>query len=202
MRNRNLSAEAIKATEGGLFFGQDAVSAGLADQVGHFEQALAECFDFTPGITGITSDAFTQRPLLRGFSMKEASMPEKEASMPEKTEVQEGLIPANQPLTDATLAGATLADGALADAIEIADLCTLAGCPERIAGYLTAQLPVAKVRQDLLQKRSAQTNHVSSYLSPGDGGTDDVMLKAVQKKMAAHQHAPQFSQHTKSGVRL
>ncbi|MGD7175730.1 S49 family peptidase, partial [Ralstonia pseudosolanacearum] len=39
---RGLSAEAVTATEAGLFFGQDAVAAGLADAVGTFEDALAQ----------------------------------------------------------------------------------------------------------------------------------------------------------------
>ena len=39
-RNRSLSADAIRTTEAGLFFGEDAVKAGLADGVGTFESTL------------------------------------------------------------------------------------------------------------------------------------------------------------------
>lgn len=39
-RNRSLSTDAIRATEAGLFFGEDAVKAGLADGVGTFESTL------------------------------------------------------------------------------------------------------------------------------------------------------------------
>ena len=39
-RNRSLSADAIRATEAGLFFGDDAVKAGLADGVGTFESTI------------------------------------------------------------------------------------------------------------------------------------------------------------------
>jgi ClpP class serine protease len=39
-RNRSLSADAIRATEAGLFFGEDAVKVGLADGVGTFESAI------------------------------------------------------------------------------------------------------------------------------------------------------------------
>ena len=169
-RNRNLSAEAIRATEAGLFFGQDAVSAGLADGVGNFEQALAELIDFT------------QRPVLQGISMKESRM--------------QSIAPTELPDVLASAAG----DGAspvpitppmyqlsVGDAVEIADLCTLAGCPEQISAYLSARMPVANVRQELLNKR-AQSVPVSSYLSPpaeGAAGSDDVMFKAIQKKLAA-----------------
>ncbi|MFN7226855.1 MAG: S49 family peptidase [Holosporales bacterium] len=39
-RNRSLSADAVRATEAALFFGNDAVKAGLADGVGTFESTL------------------------------------------------------------------------------------------------------------------------------------------------------------------
>ena len=39
-RNRSLSSDAIRATEAGLFFGDDAVKAGLADGVGTFESTV------------------------------------------------------------------------------------------------------------------------------------------------------------------
>jgi signal peptide peptidase SppA len=39
-RNRSLSADAIRATEAALFFGEDAVKAGLADGVGTFESTV------------------------------------------------------------------------------------------------------------------------------------------------------------------
>lgn len=169
-RNRKLSAEAIKATEAGLFFGEDAVSAGLADGVGNFEHALSELIEFT------------QRPVLQGFPMKESQM-----SVSTTTEVPvvmahvaddglnpESISPANNQLS-------------VSDAVEIADLCTLAGCPEQISSYLSARLPVTSVRHELLQKR-AQAIPVTSYLTPSPdsaSGSDDVMFKAIQKKLAA-----------------
>ena len=39
-RHRGLSSNTVRATEAGLFFGQDAVRAGLVDSVGTFEDAL------------------------------------------------------------------------------------------------------------------------------------------------------------------
>ncbi|MDO3549868.1 S49 family peptidase, partial [Ralstonia pseudosolanacearum] len=41
-RYRGVTAEEVSATEAGLFFGQDAVTAGLADAVGTFDDALAQ----------------------------------------------------------------------------------------------------------------------------------------------------------------
>ena len=174
-RNRSLSADAITTTEAGLFFGQDAVGIGLADAVGNFDTAVTELFDLT------------QRPSPRGFLMKEPQM--QAAAQTENpdvvaiaTTVSDGVRdeapfrPEVSPLPTSL---------SVSDAMEIADLCTLAGCPEQISAYLSAQLPVATVRQSLLKQR-AQTTHVSSYLAPpldSNAGADDVMLKAVQKKL-------------------
>ena len=40
-RNRGLTADAVRATEARLFFGEDAVRAGLADEVGNVRESLA-----------------------------------------------------------------------------------------------------------------------------------------------------------------
>jgi ClpP class serine protease len=40
-RNRGVSASLIRTTDAGLFWAENAVSAGLADQVGTFDDALA-----------------------------------------------------------------------------------------------------------------------------------------------------------------
>jgi HK97 family phage prohead protease len=58
-RNRNLSIDAVAAQEAGLFFGADAITAGLADQIGGLEDALrdmavavsAEAPEIDPGLT-------------------------------------------------------------------------------------------------------------------------------------------------------
>ena len=172
MRNRHLAAEVIRGTDAGLFFGPDAVAAGLADGIATAEQALTELIDFT------------QRPV-RGFSMKEMHMQTTAATAGPTGLASTAEDPPPPPLT------ATPPPLSMAEAVEIADLCLLAGCPEAIAAYLAAQSPVAKVRQDLLQKR-AQSTPISSFLAPSPAGataSDDVMLKAVQKKLSTPTHS-------------
>lgn len=41
-RNRRMSADAVRKTEAGLYFGENAVKAGFADQVGTFSKAMAD----------------------------------------------------------------------------------------------------------------------------------------------------------------
>lgn len=50
MGRKNLSAAAIRATEAGVFIGDEAVKAGLADELGTFETALASMMPRSGGI--------------------------------------------------------------------------------------------------------------------------------------------------------
>jgi ClpP class serine protease len=43
---RKLDADAVRATEAGIYFGEDAVTAGLADAVGSLDAVLAEFSSF------------------------------------------------------------------------------------------------------------------------------------------------------------
>jgi signal peptide peptidase SppA len=137
-----LTADALRATEAGLYFGEAAVAAGLADAVATFDDTLAEMADF-----------LTPRTVQRlAAARAEAALPtpscsQKETQMPE---------------TD--LASASAAPN-YADAIEVAELCQLAGVPDRTASFLSAQTPVANVRRALLALR-AQGPEITSHLSP------------------------------------
>ena len=65
----------------------------------------------------------------------------------------------------ATAPSTTSAAPNYADAIEVAELCQLAGVPDRTASFLAAQTPVANVRRALLTLR-AQGPEIASHLSP------------------------------------
>jgi signal peptide peptidase SppA len=56
-RNRQVSAEAIRKTEAGLYFGANAVNAGFADQVGTFSEAMAGLRDRVKSGRGSISTA-------------------------------------------------------------------------------------------------------------------------------------------------
>jgi hypothetical protein len=51
------------------------------------------------------------------------------------------------------------------DAQEVAELCALAGCPERTAAYLSARTMPTKVRSQLLNAR-ADSPEISSRIVP------------------------------------
>ncbi len=52
-----------------------------------------------------------------------------------------------------------------ADAVAVAELCLLAGCPERTTEFLAARLSASQVRQVLLQARADQVEIASHHLA-------------------------------------
>ena len=157
--HRGLSADAVRATEAGIYFGTDAVAAGLADAVGTFDDVLAEL-----------TDSLSQRLVLPmsaaapGISSQlrlETSMNEPGTTAgngtgadPDRTDPAS---PLSAPPTPQTLT--------IDDAQEVAELCALAGCPERIAGFLAARTSPAKVRSHLLASR-ADSQEITSRIVP------------------------------------
>lgn len=152
-----LTADALRATEAGLYFGDAAVAAGLADALSTFDDTLAEMADFlTPRTVQRLASARAEVVVLpTSCSEKDTPMtqPEPHTDTPE--------VPAT-PATPAAIQQMTMS---YADAVEVAELCQLAGVPERTASYLSTQTPVANVRRTLLALR-AEGPEIASYLTP------------------------------------
>ncbi|WP_124982714.1 S49 family peptidase [Ralstonia solanacearum] len=154
-RHRRLDADAVRATEAGLFFGDAAVVSGLADAVGGFDDALAQLnASLSPLPTRAVSAG--QAGFLRNHPM--------ESSMNERSD------PAalDRPLAD--LAGSPAQPSAatlnVADAIEIAQTCTLAGRADLIAGFLETNTAPATVRSRLLAAQAEASPEISSRIAP------------------------------------
>ena len=78
------------------------------------------------------------------------------------------------------------------EAVAIAELCLLAGCPGRTGEFLAARMSVAQVRQVLLQARAEQVEIASHHIAGNAPGTTNVanatanpVLDAVRKRIAA-----------------
>ena len=154
-RHRGIEASAVRDTEAGLFFGQAAVAIGLADAVGTFDDALAQLLaslspNPTPVAVAARAGLFSNHP--------------KESLMNDRTD------PAalDRPLADpagspAQPPAATLS---VADAIEIAQTCTLAGRTDLIAGFLEANTAPATVRSRLLSAKAEASPEIVSRIAP------------------------------------
>ena len=158
-RHRGLDADAVRATEAGLFFGPDAVATGLADAVGSLDDALTQ---LTQSLSPLPTQVATasQAGFLRNHQM--------ESSMNDRTDPAASdrplADPAGSPPQPSTASTATALS--VADAVEIAQTCTLAGRTDLIAGFLEAQSSPAQVRSQLLAAQAEASPEITSRIAP------------------------------------
>ena len=156
-RHRGLDANAVRATEAGLFFGPDAVATGLADAVGSLDDALTQ---LTQSLSPLPTQVATasQAGFLRNHQM--------ESSMNDRTDPAASDRPLADPAGSHPQPSATATALSVADAVEIAQTCTLAGRTDLIAGFLEAQSSPAKVRSQLLAAQAEASPEITSRIAP------------------------------------
>ena len=156
-RHRGLDADAVRATEAGLFFGPDAVATGLADAVGSLEDALTQ---LTQSLSPLPTQVATasQAGFLRNHQM--------ESSMNDRTDPAASDRPLADPAGSHPQPSTTATALTMADAVEIAQTCTLAGRTDLIAGFLEAQSSPAKVRSQLLAAQAEASPEITSRIAP------------------------------------
>jgi capsid assembly protease len=177
---RGLDVAAVRATEAALFFGNDAVTAGLADGLASFDATLADfatALGRSPGPNGpspgihppLASQKRLALPPPLELSMTEptetASAPSPPTAAP--TATAPAAVPTVAPTTPPTPAPSVAPPPAdpQAEAIAVAELCLLAGCPERTTEFLAARMSASQVRQVLLQARADQVEIASHHLA-------------------------------------
>lgn len=172
--HRGLTSDAVRATEAGVFFGQDAVAAGLADAVGTFDDLLAEL-----------TAALSPPPALATVAPGHLHPPRLEPFMNEPGTTADPGVGADPDRTDGAHPPMTIED-----AQEIAELCALAGCPERIAGFLAARTSPSAVRGHLLAAR-ATGQEINSLITPSAATTATQSLNDNPLVLAARARAGQ-----------
>ena len=162
-RHRGLDADAVRATEAGLFFGPDAVASGLADAVGSLDDALTQ---LTQSLSPLPTQVATasQAGFLRNHQM-ESSMNDRTDPAASDRPLADPAGSHPQPSATAT-ATATATALSVADAVEIAQTCTLAGRTDLIAGFLEAQSSPSKVRSQLLAAQAEASPEITSRIAP------------------------------------
>jgi len=183
---RKLDADAVRATEAGIYFGMDAVTAGLADAVGSLDAVLAEF------------SSFLVARRARGHTMSDSSR--LSAATPSTLMENSNMpltAPVDQPLTDEPVTSAApdadkhvvdeaspaTTDASRADALAIAELCQLAGHPELTAAFLAEGVSEAHVRKALLASR-ADSPEIRSTIAP-DAAIPQQNKSAANPLMAA-----------------
>lgn len=145
---RGLSADAVRATDAALFFGPKAVEVGLADGVADASQAVQQLAEFLSSQGRLRGAAQARALAHRASSHLENPMQDSTSQDP----------------VDALL------DAAAAErkrAVEIAQLCALAGQPQLAADCIASDDEVSQVRQMLLaRKAAAQSAEIVSTVDP------------------------------------
>ena len=145
---RGLDMETVRATEAGLFFGSNAVAQGLADGVQTLEVTLSQFHQFLNARNHPPSQ-------VRGVIRAEAALPKKEMTMNEEEKVLETIG-----VDEAAVLVAEARREVTQTAQAIAELCLLAGCPDRAAEFIAAGKSQADVRRALIDARAAQSDAV------------------------------------------
>lgn len=162
---RGLPETAVRATEAALYFGPNAVASGLADAVGTLEATLSEFSTFL-------SSRSRKPPQARAGTRTEAALPTKEESMQAENELPETIgVDAAAAQLAARVAEARREVARSAQAI--AELCLIAGCPEKAAEFIAGGHTEADVRRVLVEAKAARTDAtpIHSTITP-EAGTD------------------------------
>lgn len=144
-QRRGLSAQAVRNTEAGIFYGADAVARGLADRVGTFREALAEM-------------SAQLQPTTGGIRMSEI-LPAATASP--------------EPAPNLAAIEADAREKGYAEAAEIVELCGLAGNAALASEFIARRASAADARKELLALRASEDSqteirsHVLPHASTG-----------------------------------
>jgi signal peptide peptidase SppA len=148
---RGLDLDAVRATEAGLYFGTNAVAQGLADGIQTLDATLSQFHRFLNARNHSPSQ-------VRGVIRAEAALPHKELSMPDSQDILQNPVADTIDLAEAEKLVAQAKREVTQTAQAIAELCLLAGCPDRAAEFIAAGKSQADVRRALIDARAAQSD--------------------------------------------
>ncbi len=187
---RKLEPSYLRSTEAGVFFGPEAVTAGLADAEASFDQVIAE---FATHLAGRQASArtapltpHTALPITKEIQMSHASSSATPPVTPVSPDDPTSAAPPEVPDDTGLEAVARAASqAARADAVAIAELCQLAGQPQRIAAFLAEGASEASVRRALLATR-AESPEITSAISTDapvrqSADSSNLLTQAVRK---------------------
>jgi signal peptide peptidase SppA len=182
-RNREMKPALVRNTEAGLYYAEKAISAGFADQVGTFDDALDAVLEAATARkqARVAASAATQIPI--GEMTMSQQVEKKTAAAPAAPPVPAEVKPPEVPASAAAVLVAPAAAAPVVDAAaiearlraeyeEIAVLCTLSGHPDLAAEMIASRKTVAQVREHLLalkaqeSQRTAVQSHVQGSPKP------------------------------------
>ncbi len=187
--HRGLTVDAVRGTEARLYFSGDAVAAGLADRVGTLRDAVAAMrAELATPINPVPTQ-HQETPTMEHHDPDPAACEPVAADPKElaQDDGQDAQVPREPRMAKAVEIHAAV-EAARNEARAIADLCLLAGCPEKTAGFLAQGMSQEAVREVLLEYR-AQAPEIASHIDPQRtspaASLDDNPVVAAARKRAA-----------------
>ena len=184
-RCRNLPVDAVRGQEAAVFFGANAVTAGLADQVGTFASALTDLSTRVAASRGSGRGGVSVLSPSKGpTAMSDAPPAEATAPAAPETALREQLAAeiAAQAAGPGSEDPQALATRLRAEAAEILELCQLAGQPGLAAGFVRQGMTPAAARKALLAARVERFEAAPTVpLDPNAAATGDNPLIAAIK---------------------
>ena len=177
---RGMDSDAVRATEASLLFGDAAVATGLADAVVSLDQVLVEFSNALSAQRRLAAPGAAvppRGPRARASPLSLNASPLSSSHQPSRLEQamtdQEDPIPQDDPAPEvpaepteiptplpsiaatATTTPTRHLDGRI-EAQAIAEMCLIAGAPQRTAEFLASRMTEAQVRRALIEARAEQ----------------------------------------------
>ena len=188
---RGIDPDAVRATEAGLFYGEQAVAAGLADAVMPFDAVMTEFTDALaakqrlaqPGVArasprSLSAQAISNPPRSKPLTLENTMTDPKD-------DHENPSDPQPTPAAQAALAQSFASGRGQAQAI--AEMCLIAGQSQRTAEFLAAGFSEAQVRRALLDACADQPEIASRITA--EAGTsqhpENSPVVAAVKKLTA-----------------
>ncbi len=197
-RNRDLPVDAVRKTEAGIYRGQDALDAELADEVMSWEEAMEKILK-TYSIErsyAMLTNIPKLKSKLESFLADDAKKEDVVSMLadlgfivkPENAQAEiDKLIAAAQ--TEGEKSGHTAGEEsgrqtAIDYAVEVAQICQLAGTPEMAADLMKAETPIEEVRKKVVAAKADQSSKVeiASTVSATSVAEPDVLLADAQRR--------------------
>jgi capsid assembly protease len=171
-QHRGIEADAVRGTEAAVFYGQDAVTAKLADQVGTFAQAVTALGDQVSPTrsTSIMTEDISQGATVAAEPAAAITV-DTAASVVNLDAVRSAMGDQKQRHTD------------------IIELCKTANMMELVGEYIAKDMSVTAVRTDLQNRRAAadearQIQTIDTTPKPAAAGGDEIH-KVVAARFAS-----------------
>ncbi|MGE0108154.1 MAG: S49 family peptidase [Bdellovibrionales bacterium] len=171
---RGVTPAAIRKTEAALFFGEEAVAAGLADTLGTFDDAmndLAASLSLQPSIINRKVNSMSKPKETPSVQTEESPL---EPQMSTEALVERAKVEAHEK--------------AMAYVKEVNDLCAIAGMTEKANAFISKAVPVADIRQVLLETKVKQaeateiSGHVPTPMPSAEAKIDTAAIYAARNK--------------------